>query len=161
MHHVTTRSIAEEHIFKDSGDYATGINILAGIVAEGLLVCHEFCFMPTHYHVFGTFSDLSRAIHKLNRRYATRFNRRHGRRGHVFDSPFSRTEVTTDAYFLQAARYIALNPPDYENWPYSSYPGLIGRREPFSFVDPTPIVERFGGVAAFRRYVDEGREAQA
>ena len=87
MHHVTARSIAEERIFRDSGDYATGIRILAELVDEGLVVCHQFCFMPTHYHVLGTLVDVSAAIHKLKRRYATRFNKRYGRRGHVFDSP--------------------------------------------------------------------------
>ena len=137
MHHVTARSIAEEHIFKDSGDYATGIRILAELVDEGLLICHQFCFMPTHYHVFGTFPDVSTAIHKLNRRYATRFNKRYGRRGHVFDSPFSRLEIETEAHLIQLTRYIALNPNNHETWPFSSYPGLIGMREPFSFVDPT------------------------
>lgn len=35
MHHVTARSVAEERIFKDSGDYITGIRILAEIVGEG------------------------------------------------------------------------------------------------------------------------------
>ena len=158
MHHLTARSIAEEHIFRDSSDYTTGIGLLAGLVVDGLLVCHEFCFMPTHYHVVGTFSDLSRAIHRLNRRYATRFNRRYGRHGHVFDSPASRTEIKTDAHLLQLARYVALNPENYETWPYSSYPGLIGAGEPFSFVDPSPIVDAFGSVEAFRRYVDEARE---
>ena len=123
MHHVTARSIAEEHIFKDSGDYATGIRLLADLVTEGLVVCHQFCFMPTHYHVFGTFSDLTAAIHKLNRRYATRFNKRHKRRGHVFDSPFSRVELTTEAHLIQLPCYIALNPSNHETWPFSSYPG--------------------------------------
>ncbi len=160
MHHVTARSIAEERIFKDSGDYATGIRILAELVDDGLLVCHEFCFMPTHYHVFGTFLDVSTAIHKLNRRYATRFNKRYGRRGHVFDSPFSRREIRTEAHLLQLARYIALNPKNPETWSFSSYPGLIGMREPFSFVDPSPILEAFGSAAAFRAYVDEGRTAE-
>jgi hypothetical protein len=160
MHHVTTRSIAEEHIFKDSGDYATGIGLLAELVHEGLLVCHQFCFMPTHYHVYGTFIDVSTAIHKLNRRYAILFNKRYGRRGHVFDSPFSRVEVESEAHSIRLPRYIALNPENYETWPYASYPGLIGTREPFSFVDPTPIIETFGSVEAFRAYVDEGRDAQ-
>jgi putative transposase len=159
MHHVTARSIAEERIFKDSGDYATGIRLLAELVQEGLVVCHQFCFMPTDYHLFGTFPEVSAAIHKLNRRYATRFNRRHRRRGHVFDSPFARIEVMTEAHLVRLPRYIALNPRNPETWPYCSYPGTIGIREPFSFVDPSPILDAFGNAAAFRAYVDEGREA--
>ena len=160
MHHVTTRSIAEEHIFRDSGDYAACITIFASLVDEGFFVCHAFCIMPTHYHLYCTFANVSTAIHKLNRRYAKKFNKRYGRRGHVFDSPFSRTEVTTESHYLELPRYIALNPRDYETWPYSSYPGLIGKREPFSFVDPSPIIDAFGSVESFRAHVDEGRAAE-
>ena len=63
MHHVTARSITEERIFRDSGDFATGIRILAELVDDGFVVCHQFCFMPTHYHLLGTFVDVSAAIH--------------------------------------------------------------------------------------------------
>jgi REP-associated tyrosine transposase len=160
MHHVTTRSIAEEKIFKDSGDYATGIRILAGLVRDGLLVCHQFCFMPTHYHLFGTFFDVPEAIHKLNRRYAVAFNRRYRRRGHVFDSPYRRIPIETLRHFRHLPCYIALNPPNHEWWPYGSYAGMIGNRPPFSFVDPSPILEEFGSVENFRRAVDELREAK-
>jgi hypothetical protein len=157
MHHVATRSIAEEHIFKDSGDYTTAIGILARLVDDDLLVCHAFCFMPTHYHVYGTFDDVSTAIHKLNRRYAVAYNRRYRRRGHVFDSPFTRKPIEHERQARDVARYIALNPSDPELWPYASYPGLIGTREPFSFVDSSLILELFGSVAGFRTFVDEGR----
>jgi putative transposase len=160
VHHVTARSIAEEKIFKDSGDYATGIRILAELVAEGLLECHQFCFMPTHYHLFATFDDVPKAIHKLNRRYAVAFNRRYKRRGHVFDSPYRRIAVESLHHYQYLPCYIALNPPNHEWWPYSSYPGLIGNRTPFSFVDPTPIIEEFGSVTLFRQVVDEMRTAK-
>jgi putative transposase len=158
MHHATARSIAEEHIFKDSGDYVTGIRLLAELVDAGFLACHAFCFMPTHYHLYATFEDVEKAMHKLNRRYAVAYNRRYRRRGHVFDSPYKAIELTSERHFVALPRYIALNPPNYESWPYSSYPGLIGRREAFSFVDPTPILDAFGTVEAFREFVDAGRD---
>ena len=159
MHHIAARSIAEEHIFKDTGDYLTGIRILAELVGDSRLACHAFCFMPTHYHLYGTFDDVSSVVRDLNRRYAIAYNRRYRRRGHVFDSPYSSTEITSERHFVALPRYIALNPANYETWPYSSYPGLIGRRPAFSFVDSAPILDAFGTVAAFRRFVDEGRDA--
>jgi hypothetical protein len=158
MHHVTARSIAEEHIFKDSGDYATGIRILGDLVSEQLVVCHAFCLMPTHYHLYGTFDDVPRAIHKLNRSYAVAYNKRYRRRGHVFDSPYKSLEVTTERHYFALPRYIALNPENPETWPYSSYPGLIGRGQAFSFVDPQPILDAFGSIGAFRAFVDDGRD---
>jgi hypothetical protein len=114
--------------------------------------------MPTHYHLWATFRDVSTAIHKLNRRYAVAFNKRHRRRGHVFDSPFSRKPIEHEWQARNVARYIALNPPDHERWPYASYPGLIGTRRAFSFVDPSPILEAFGSIEAFRDFVDERAE---
>jgi hypothetical protein len=51
------------------------------------------------------------------------------------------------------ARYIAQNPADPEHWVYSSYPGLIGTRDPYMFVDPTPVLELFGTLEAFREFV--------
>ena len=66
----------------------------------------------------------------------------------------------TETHLVQLPRYIALNPREYETWPYSSYPGMIGLREPFSSVDPGPIIETSGSVAAFKAYVDEGRAAE-
>jgi REP element-mobilizing transposase RayT len=87
--HVTTRSIAEEHIFRDDRDYLAGVQLVGELSRDGLIVCHGFCLMPTHYHLLASFDEgmLKRAIHRLNRRYATGFNRRHNRLGHVFDSP--------------------------------------------------------------------------
>ena len=98
--------------------------------------------------------------HVTARSNATRYNKRYHRRGHVFDSPFSRVEIETEAHLTHLARYIALNPKNPETWSFSSYPGLIGLRDPFSFVDPSPILEAFGSAAAFRAYVDEGRTAE-
>jgi hypothetical protein len=78
----------------------------------------------------------------------------------VFDSPYRRIAVESLHHCQYLPCYIALNPPNHEWWPYSSYPGLIGNRTPFSFVDPTPIIEEFGSVTLFRQVVDEMRTAK-
>ena len=158
MHHVTARSNAEEHIFKDTGDFVTGVTLLGKFVAEGHAVCHAFCFMPTHYHLLGTFENATKFVHAFDR--AVAFNRRYKRRGHVFDSPPSLTPIESESHLRRVMRYIALNPPEPERWPYASYPGLIGVSPPFAFVDPSATLELIGSVDDFRRYVDEGREAK-
>ena len=109
--HVTTRSIAEEHIFRDDRDYHAGVQILAELTGERFMVCHEFCLMPTHYHVLASFQErrLTAAIRRLNRRYASGFNRRHRRRGHVFDSPVTAVEVLTERHAYRLLDYIEEN----------------------------------------------------
>jgi hypothetical protein len=47
-YHVTARSIAEEHIFRDDLDYHAGVQILAELVSAKFFVCRGFCLMPTH-----------------------------------------------------------------------------------------------------------------
>jgi len=70
------------------------------------------------HKVVASFHDdmLSTAIH----RYAGGFNRRHRRRRHVFDSPFTSTEVVTEQHAFHLPDYIAENPP-YRPWPWSSF----------------------------------------
>ena len=138
----------------------SGPSILGELVSAELVRCHAFCFMPTHYHLLCEFGDVSRAIHRLNRRYAVAFNARHKRRGHVFDSPFARKPIESERQARNAFAYVALNPDDPESWPYSSYPGTVGLREPFSFVDSRPLVDAFGSIAAFRELVDAKRGAK-
>jgi REP element-mobilizing transposase RayT len=122
LFHVTSRSIAEEHIFRDDLDYHAGVQTIAELATQRCFICHEFCLMPTHYHLLASFEQgmLSDAIHRLNRRYASGFNRRHGRRGHVFDSPFTSVEVVTERHAFRLSDYIAENPP-YRPWPWSSF----------------------------------------
>jgi REP element-mobilizing transposase RayT len=145
LYHVASRSNAEEHIFRDDRDYVAGIHILGGLVADGFLVCHQFCFMPTHYHVLGTFEEdaASAAIHRLNRRYASGFNRRHRRRGKVFDGPFAAVAIEDEAHLLWVSQYIAAN-PDRRPWPYSSSDA------PFGFVDEGILVDAFGSEPRWR-----------
>ncbi len=134
--HVPCRSIAEEHIFRTDADYIAGIQIIGELVAEGFFVCHGFCLMPTHYHLLASFEEngLAPAIHRLNRRYAGGFNRRHSRRGHVFDSPYRSVPIEDPDHGDYIEDYIANNPP-YRPWPWSSYDTA------FSFVRPLPWLE--------------------
>jgi REP element-mobilizing transposase RayT len=133
LYHVAARSNAEERIFQDDRDYVAGIHILARLVERKLLVCHQFCFMPTHYHLVATFDEgqLSGTIHRLNRMYAAAFNRHHRRRGRVFDGPFAAVAVVTEEQCQWLERYIADNPAR-RPWPYSSADA------DFSFVEPLP-----------------------
>ena len=132
-YHVTARSIAEERIFRDDRDYVAGVQILAELAGERFFVCRGFFLMPTHYHLFAWFEDdmLATAIHRLNRRYAGGFNRRHHRRGHVFDSPYTSVFIENESHFEWLDEYISTN-PGRRPWPWSSYDAE------FSFVTREP-----------------------
>ena len=57
--------------------------------------------------------------------YATYFNRRHGRFGHVFAGRFSARVIENEQYLYDACAYVVLNPvkaglcDKVEDWPWS------------------------------------------
>ncbi len=69
-------------------------------------------------------------------RYVQRFNKRHGRVGHLFQGRFKSVIVEREAYLLELCRYIVLNPvragmverPEEYRW--SSYRAKIGLEKP-------------------------------
>ena len=64
--------------------------------------------------------------------YTQRFNRSHGRVGHVFQGRYKAILVERDSYLLELARYVVLNPlrarmvKGLEAWPWSSYLASCG-----------------------------------
>ncbi|OFW48371.1 MAG: hypothetical protein A2146_08935 [Actinobacteria bacterium RBG_16_67_10] len=87
--------------------------------------------MGSHYHlvVQTQRESLPRGLHRLNWLYATYFNRRHGRFGHVFANRFSARVIENEQYLYDACAYTVLNPvkaglcervEDW-SWSYSSF----------------------------------------
>ena len=64
--------------------------------------------MPNHYHLLVETPQghLSAGMRQLNGVYTQRFNRHHGRVGHVFQGRFKATVVERDTYLLELCRYI-------------------------------------------------------
>ena len=98
-------------------------------------------------------SNLSRGMRQLNGIYTQRFNRTHGRVGHVFQGRFKSIVVDRDAYLLELSRYIVRNPvaagmvKDVGDWPWSSYLATAGEVSSPAFLDVGWLLSRFGSVA--------------
>ena len=54
-------------------------------------------------------ANLARGMRQLNGVYTQRFNRVHGRVGHVFQGRYKAILVERDSYLLELARYVVLN----------------------------------------------------
>ena len=72
-------------------------------------------------------ADLSSGMQWLHGAYGQAFNRRHGRRGHLFEGRYGATRARSDEQVCVAAGYVARNPVDAglcrrpEDWPWSSF----------------------------------------
>jgi hypothetical protein len=108
--------------------------------------------MTTHYHaiLITPEANLAAGMCRLNGDFASLYNRRHGRRGHVFERRYWSGLIESDGHLLEACRYVALNPvragmcdrpEDYE---WSTYAATLGLRPCPPFLDVGAVLQLFG-----------------
>jgi putative transposase len=115
-------------------------------------VCGAYCLMTTHYHLLirTPEADLARGMQEINSWYAQEFNRRYGLEGHVFFRRYHSVMIEREGHLLEIGRYMPSNPvraglcQRAEDWPWSSYPALLGLSPPPSFLSPGWLLELFG-----------------
>lgn len=127
VYHVTARGTGHEQVFIDDADRFQFLRLLDQTARRTDLGWLVHCLMGTHYHLLvqARREDLSSGMHRLNGIYAQRFNERHGRTGHLFQSRFSASVIASDAHLENAYRYVVENPvraglcavPD--EWPWT------------------------------------------
>ncbi len=133
LYHVTSRGNARQDIFLDDDDRLCWLEIFGQVCERFNWVCHAYCLMSNHYHiVIETIEgNLSAGMRQLNGVYTQRFNRKHGRVGHVYQGRFKGILVEKDSYLVELSRYVVLNPvrafmvslPG--QWKWSSYNAMI------------------------------------
>ncbi len=121
-------------VYHDDVDRHRFLTILEAVVERYRVECHAYCLMSNHYHaVIRTLEpNLSTALQYLNSVYAQWWNRRHDRVGHVLQGRFKAQLIQREGYFLEACRYVVLNPiraglvNKPEDWAWSSYAATAG-----------------------------------
>ncbi len=68
--------------------------------------------MDNHYHlvVETPEGNLSKGMRQLNGVYTQTYNRRHRQVGHLFQGRYKAILLDAEAYLLELARYVVLNP---------------------------------------------------
>lgn len=169
VYHLTARGDQREDIFFDDADRLIFLDLLAKEVHQQHWRLYAYCLMSNHYHLLieTPEGNLVNGMRRLNGVYTQAFNRRHGRVGHVLQGRYKSILVDKDAYLLELARYIVLNPvragmaQRVEDWPWSSYAITASKRESPGWLDAEWIVKQFGtdpsaARQAYRRFVRDG-----
>lgn len=149
--HVTARGARQEAIFVDRLDYDRWVGLLSRSVRRFRWRCFAYCAMPNHFHLLLRLEEesLSRGMHWLNWTFACRYNARYGLQGHVFDARFHSETVEREAHFLEALRYIALNPVNARlclepsDWAWSSFAATAGFKRVPRFLSAHSVRETF------------------
>jgi REP element-mobilizing transposase RayT len=173
-YHVIARGNRRDAIFVDDEDRQRFLMDVGRVAARVDWAVLAYCLMENHYHLLLRTNQptLARGMRDINSAHSQRFNRRHGRVGHVLQGRYKAMLVEEAGYLFELARYIVLNPvragmcaaPG--QWPWSSYAVTAGLAA--SSVEPpvTALIHHFGGVledarAAYVRFVDAGIGASA
>ena len=156
FYHVINRGNAGEDLFKSRADRETFLEYTEKAVNRFAIKIHTYCLMTNHYHVLveTPHPNLSKAIQWINVSYATYFNRKHQRVGHLFQGRFKSILVEADEYLEQLSRYIHLNPvrakmvesPGEFRW--SSYPAFIGKVRAPAWLETEWLLSQFGKTEA-------------
>jgi REP element-mobilizing transposase RayT len=139
VHHLIIRGIERRKIFLNEEDYEDFLERLATLLPQTKTVCYAWSLLPNHAHLLVRTGvvPLAHVMRRLLTGYAVNFNRRHQRRGHLFQNRYKSILCQEDAYLRELVRYIHLNTvrvglvADLEGlkgYPYCGHSALLGRK---------------------------------
>ena len=112
IYHLMLRGVNRDAIFLEDEDFEGFLDALS--ITKELSGCTvlAYCLMPNHVHLVIRTSrePLATVMKRLGVRYASWFNRKYGRVGHLFQDRFKSRPVETDEYFVALLRYVWANP---------------------------------------------------
>lgn len=138
LQHIIARGIERRKIFQTTADYTDFLERLGKILHETNTQCFAWALIPNHFHLLlkTGHAPIAHVMLRLLTGYAVCFNRRHRRRGHLFQNRYKSILCQEDAYLMELVRYIHLNPlraklvlnmKDLDKYPYSGHSVVIGR----------------------------------
>ncbi len=160
IYHIIVRGINKQDIFYDKQDYMKFLSEVKSTKEKYNYEIYAYCLMPNHVHMEIMDKDLSLEfiMRTLMVAYASYFNKKYERTGHVFQDRYLSKEVETKEYVLDLQRYIHQNPEKAgicgkEEYQWSSYKEYMCCKS--NIVDTYYIMQLFGmNLQEFKRYND-------
>ena len=167
-HHITQRGNRREDVFFTNEDRLAYLEWLKEYAEKYKVDILAYCLMTNHIHIIAvpsTEKGLQQLLKPLHMRYAQRFNRTRGWKGHVWQGRFFSSSLDDD-YLWAALRYVERNPVrarmvrKAEKYRWSSAGGHCGLK-----VDPLLTTKpywrnQFEGIGDWSAWLAEGDEPE-
>ena len=164
IYHVMLRGINRQNIFEEDEDRLFFMKTLDRCKETSGFRLYAFALMTNHIHLLiePAGEPLDTIFRRIGTRYATWYNRKYERVGHLFQDRFRSENVETDLYFMTVLRYIIQNPmkaglekqPGQYRW--SSY--LAYEKGKGAVTDTQYALELFGSREALVDYVSQDND---
>jgi len=169
LYHVTNRGLERRNIVHDDEDRGEWLRLLGRIATRCRWRVFAHVLLDNHFHLYLRTPEpnLSTGMHDLESGYVSLFNRRHDRRGPLFQDRFHAVIVENDSHSWEISRYLHLNPvragmvphPAQHRW--SSYGAYLDARHAPAWLDWATVLAEFAGTIgaariAYRRFVETG-----
>ncbi len=176
-YHIYNRGINGEQLFKQERNYDYFLKQYAKYI-EPIATTYAYVLMGNHFHFLISIKSeeqirkhipskpdvpiehiISQQFSKLFNSYAQAINKQEKRTGGLFEEPFRRILIGSEAYAAQMVYYIHFNPQkhkfvaDFKTYPHSSYASFV--QKGFTRIPREQVFEWFGGINAFFAYHDE------
>jgi len=157
-YHIYNRGNNRENVFCEERNYSYFLKLYAAYI-EPVADTFAYCLLRNHFHLLVRIKPeeetrrVSQVFGNFFNAYAKAINKAYQRTGSLFQHPFGRIEVTSDAYLVHLVTYIHQNPrkhgfvTDFHAWPYSSYHALVSTRP--TRLQRDDVLAWFHGVEAF------------
>jgi len=187
-YHIYNRGNNRENLFVQPRNYPYFMQLYAKHIPP-VAETFAYCLMPNHFHFLirtrsqeeqieytqiGSGSQIgsiytnepifkvvepSRGFNNMFIAYARAFNNATNRTGVLFETPFHRKIITSDAYFYRLITYIHKNPQkhgfvdDFRDWQWSSYQALLSEKA--THLGRESVYEWFGSRDFFEEFHQE------
>lgn len=162
VYHVYAHATDGCALFASRSDFEIFLLGFADVLERHAWTCLAYCLLTNHYHavVQTPRGDLGAGMKRLNACYGQGFNRRWGRKGHLFADRYGSVHVTSTEQLKQAVRYVDLNPVeaglvgDPARWRWGSHAAMFAAAPPVPSLPTDAVLSYFGATAdvARRRY---------
>jgi putative transposase len=137
LHHLGLLGHNGAPVFIDSSDREAYLGMARQAAVEQGVAVHAYALLEAEVQMLVTparADSLGRMVQSLGRRYVAAFNRRHGRRGTLWDGRFRSSVLEAESWLFDAtvlietlavAQGLAAQPAD---WPWSSAAHHLGRQ---------------------------------
>lgn len=162
-YHIYNRGNNRENIFFEKRNYRHFLELHAKYIVP-IADTYVYCLLRNHFHFLVRIKTAeeqetlrvlkpSQQFGNLFNAYAKAINKAYNRTGSLFQNPFGRIQVASDAYFIWLVIYIHQNPQkhglvdDFRAWLHSSYRTLLSTKP--TRLERDGVLEWFDGVGNF------------